>query len=311
MVDVFATWCGPCQKLDKEVFPTPAVRKEAAGWLAVRVDAESPQGEEVVKRYHVVGYPTVLFLDPAGREIDRVFGFLEAADFAQAMADYAEGKNTIAARQAELKARPDDLALRYEVGRRLAIRGEVEQARALLDAVRAADADNAKGLASQALLTLGKYLYLRGSKDYRAALALLQDLVKRYPDSDEAKAAPYPIARAWHGLGDDAKALASLQALIDAAPGRAGAYNTFAWFCFKEDVDRPRGIAVAQAGLKADAKAAGLWDTLAELYFATGRQAEALDAIRKALALEPDDPYYKGQLERFEKGSTGGPPKTG
>ena len=29
MIDLYATWCGPCQKLDKDVFPDPEVRAEA------------------------------------------------------------------------------------------------------------------------------------------------------------------------------------------------------------------------------------------------------------------------------------------
>ena len=51
-----------------------------------------------------------------------------------------------------------------------------------------------------------------------------------------------------------------------------------------------------------DPKSSGLWDTLAELYHVTGQRDLAVQAINKAVALEPEDPYYKGQLERFSKG---------
>ncbi len=302
MIDLYATWCGPCQKLDKDVFPDPEVRAEAKGFVAIKVDGETPIGERLLKRYHVVGYPTVLFLDPSGAEIDRIFGYQPPKEFAQSMRDYRSGRNTVAAMRADLKKRPTDIELAFEVGRRLAIRGERAEAERLLNRVRKADADNAKGLASKAMLTLGKYLHLRGGKRYAEALSLLTQLRKTYPASKDARRALYPLARALHGLERDAEALGALQAAIDADPKDVGAYNTFAWFCFKQDVDRPRGITVAKAGLAVDPKSSGLWDTLAELYHVTGQRDLAVQAINKAVALEPEDPYYKGQLERFSKG---------
>jgi len=303
MIDVYATWCGPCQKLDKDVFPDPAVQAEAAHYVAVKVDGETPEGERLKARYHVVGYPTVLFLDPSGAEIDRVFGYKPAAEFAAAMADYRAGRNTVEVLQRALKRNPTDLDLALKVGRRLAIRGDRAEAERLLGRVRAADADNARGLAAQALLVLGKYLHLRGGKRHDRALALLSELRSAYPKSPEARRALYPLARAFHGLGRDAEALAALQAGIDADPTDIGAYNTFAWFCFKQNVDRPQGIAVAKRGLAVDPKAAGLWDTLAELHHATGDRAAALAAIDRAIALHPDDAYFLGQRGRFAQES--------
>lgn len=303
MIDVFATWCGPCQKLDKDVFPDPAVQREAAHFVAIKVDGETPDGERLVARHHVVGYPTVLFLDPAGEEIDRIFGYLAAPEFAAAMRDYRAGRNTVADLKDRLRSRPGDLQLTFDLGRRLAIRGERDEAERLLGRVRKADRANKEGLASQAMLVLGNYLHLRGGKRYALALETLTELRKTWPDSPEAKGALYPIARALHGLHRDAEALASLQASIDADPNDVGAYNAFAWFCFKEDVDRPRGIEVARAGLARNPKDAGLWDTLAELYHATGRRDEAIEAGRKAQEIDPADDYFRTQLAKYEKGA--------
>jgi hypothetical protein len=43
-------------------------------------------------------------------------------------------------------------------------------------------------------------------------------------------------------------------------------------------------------------------DTLAEIHFAAGRPALAAELADAALALAPDDPYYRAQQRRFAEG---------
>src|SRR5690606_20246784 len=95
MVDVFATWCGPCKELDAKVFATPEAERGLADFVAVKIDGERGDGPKLVERYHVVGYPTVLFLDSEGRELDRIFGTMAAADFIRTARDFARGRGTL------------------------------------------------------------------------------------------------------------------------------------------------------------------------------------------------------------------------
>ena len=74
-------WCGWCIKLHDEVFSKP----EFAEWAAKNVvllqldyphDKPQPeelvkQNKELVKRFGVQGYPTILFLDATGKELGR------------------------------------------------------------------------------------------------------------------------------------------------------------------------------------------------------------------------------------------------
>ena len=43
-------------------------------------------------------------------------------------------------------------------------------------------------------------------------------------------------------------------------------------------------------------------DTLAEAYFLSGEQGKAVETIRKAIALEPNNKHYQELLDRFEEG---------
>jgi tetratricopeptide (TPR) repeat protein len=301
-VDVFATWCGPCQEMDVEAYPRDEVgRMMDGGFIALRRDGERGEGLEIAQRYHVVGFPTMLVLDDKGSEIDRLMGGLSGLELLQQLERVKARKGTLAELEKTLAKAPTE-PLKLEVATRHAIRGE---ARAVgeLTAVIAADPDNKAHRAANAMLVLGKYYYLRGSKDYAAAEKTLLELQRRFAGSDEAAQTPYHLALAQLRGGKTAEARATLDAWIAASPKDAERYASAAWFCFKESNDRARGIELAKKGLAIAPNEDGMWDTLGELYLATGDRAEARKAWTRAIELAPKKDYYKVQLAR-----TGGAP---
>lgn len=89
MIDFFAEWCVACQKLDVTTFADPAVRTEAARFVAIKVDAteDTPGLEELQRRYGVVGLPTVVFLSSEGEALaaPRVTGFVGPSEYLSLM----------------------------------------------------------------------------------------------------------------------------------------------------------------------------------------------------------------------------------
>ncbi|MFN7131466.1 MAG: tetratricopeptide repeat protein, partial [Myxococcales bacterium] len=159
-----------------------------------------------------------------------------------------------------------------------------------------------RSLAAQGRYVIGKYLYLRGRKDHARARDTFLALRKEFPDSEFAHAALYDLAAAWHGLKDETKTREALDAYLQGAKNPVSAASAYAWFCFKHGFQPARGIEVAREALQKAPDDDGLWDTLAELYAATGQPARAREAIARALALKPKDPYYQQQLKKFETG---------
>ena len=295
MIDIFAEWCMPCRELDETVFSRDDVAQALIDVITIRVDGDTDKGMELIEKYNVTGFPTVLFLDPDGEEIDRISGYVSADEFILTVSEFQAGIGTLLALEKQLLQNPDNLDLRMECGERFALKGAKKKAVEHLSWVIEEDSENQKGYASRSHFALGKYLYLEGTKDYKLALEHLHTLRKTFPDSEEARKANPEIAKAYHGLGRAHQALSTLYKIIEEDPAEAASYNAFAWFCFRNGFRLDEGIRVAERGLQIDPNSDKLWDTLAELYHSKGNCQRASKAITQAIKLNPQEDYYRNQ----------------
>ena len=71
LIDFSAAWCAPCRELDEKTLADPRVRRALAGRELYKADltrTNSPETQELSRRYAILGVPTIIFLDPSGRE---------------------------------------------------------------------------------------------------------------------------------------------------------------------------------------------------------------------------------------------------
>jgi len=81
-VDVYTTWCGPCKKMNSEIFPLAEVGKVYnANYVCYQIDAEKGEGIEFAKKYEVKAYPTYLFIKPDGTLFSRALGSMPTSNF--------------------------------------------------------------------------------------------------------------------------------------------------------------------------------------------------------------------------------------
>lgn len=81
-VDVYTSWCGPCKKMSKDIFPLAEVGKVYnANFVCYQIDAEKGEGIEIAKKYEVMSYPTYLFIKADGTLFSRAVGSMEAEKF--------------------------------------------------------------------------------------------------------------------------------------------------------------------------------------------------------------------------------------
>ncbi len=88
-VDVYAEWCGPCKMLERSTFPNPDLGAYTTKhYIAYRLDGEKGEGPRIANQYRVRAYPTMLFLDPSGKELGRQVGFVDAPTLLRIMQNY-------------------------------------------------------------------------------------------------------------------------------------------------------------------------------------------------------------------------------
>ena len=84
--------CGWCEKLGAETFTDPLVIDLSRRFICVRVDREVDSA--LVARYGITAFPTTLVLDPQGRTLARIPGYLPADRFAPLLSDALSSLST-------------------------------------------------------------------------------------------------------------------------------------------------------------------------------------------------------------------------
>lgn len=192
MADVYTDWCVWCKKLDAEVFVDGKVVEISRTLVNLKVNAEdNGPGMALAQQFGVDGYPTILFLKDEGgtlQEVDRIVGFLPAADFAAEMERIAGGGATFASLMAGYQSGTLDVNDQYRLASKYMQRGQAAQAQEILvkiDPASLADEDARKGL----IMTLFNAEFQQ--QRYTEAEKYLMDFLGQFPTDENAARVRY------------------------------------------------------------------------------------------------------------------------
>ncbi len=77
-IDFETTWCGPCRTMDQYVYTADVTVEAFKNILAVKIDGD--ENRDLVKKYDVKAYPTMIILSPKGKIIAKKVGYLSVKD---------------------------------------------------------------------------------------------------------------------------------------------------------------------------------------------------------------------------------------
>ncbi len=80
LVDIYASWCVVCRKMDKETFSVAAVKEKLNNYTMIKFDITNNTSEQakVLKEYGLYGPPALIILDKKHDVTDKLLGFIDS-----------------------------------------------------------------------------------------------------------------------------------------------------------------------------------------------------------------------------------------
>lgn len=95
-VDCYTTWCQPCKWMDQYIFTLDQVSDSVnTAFVSLKMDMESKEGRELLKRYQVGAYPTFLILDASGNLVYKFVGARQKDEFLAELEKSKLGDNLV------------------------------------------------------------------------------------------------------------------------------------------------------------------------------------------------------------------------
>ncbi|KAA3598465.1 MAG: hypothetical protein DWQ06_12155 [Calditrichaeota bacterium] len=249
-----------------------------------------------MEKYKIVGYPTILLLKPDGEELDRIVGANKPEKFLVSLEGFRTGSTYLSNYLTRLEDSPNDVDLMFKIAEKYTDRG---------------DSENAKEYFSQVVET-SKNDEQKATASYELAMFDLKEdktesvskFANEFGETELGIRAGMKLAGYFEKKKELEKAYKTYWKVVEKNPRNANALNAFAWFSAENEMHLEKALEAAIVAVKVSEKSPQIVDTLAEVYFRMGKNKEAIESIQMAIDKDPEDSYYKEQLEKFKKAQT-------
>lgn len=319
-MDAYASWCGPCKKMDKDVFSDARVGEVYnSQFINVKMDMEKGEGPALAERYGVRAYPTFLFIDGEGVVMHRAVGYQPSNQFielAQVAADPSKQLGAMTRRYSQGNREPKFL---YDYANALMDVMDTKAPMVVAEYLSTQEdwntPEHMQLVLASVQSTEGPYFYhivankeayteLIGQENFEETIyqTILMDMMKNEqvsPDAADklfakADAASQPRLSArfrmeYYSRQGQWNDYARSAIDYDAAYPIENAYqlNNIAWTFYERVEDKKllkKGLAFAERSVAIEKQYANM-DTLAALYFKLGKKKKARKAAEEAIGI--------------------------
>ena len=133
-IDVYATWCGPCKMMDKDVFAQAEVADyHNATFINAKFDSDTEIGGAVARQFGVTALPTFLYVDADGNLVARTLGYQDAPVFLENSRRALQVKEQFAGLQAKYDAGDRSIPFMGQYLNILNTKGDIEACQEILN----------------------------------------------------------------------------------------------------------------------------------------------------------------------------------
>ncbi|MEO1262178.1 MAG: thioredoxin family protein [Bacteroidota bacterium] len=320
-VDAYAAWCGPCKKMDRDVFSQKEVGSYFnAKFVNAKIDMEKGEGPRLARSFGVMAYPTLLFVNSRGDVVHRSVGYHTTdllLELGEAALDPNKNMGSIAMKY-EAGDRSPDLLYNLALAKLDAMDGTYEKvAEEYLATQKDWNTKENREFIYRMVTSLDSKMaahIVDNKKDYeehlgdRAVSAKINELVQNqvskaekeedlksietlytrmYPEkgaemAGRLKMGYYAQREDWSGFAN------ATNAFYKKFPAQSwDELNEYAWI-FYEEVQEKKLLKCALKWAKQSIKMESNYynnDTVAALYYRLGKKGKALKAANKAIAM--------------------------
>jgi thiol-disulfide isomerase/thioredoxin len=114
VIDFWASWCGPCVAMDKEVWNDPELKKIAKNFIGLRINVDMDKATPT--QYNVTGIPKVAIITATGEVIWEKQGFFQSGEYLKIFTSIPENIGDLNAKSLAAKENKKDMQALYSAG---------------------------------------------------------------------------------------------------------------------------------------------------------------------------------------------------